>query len=113
VSAAGPAEDEAALRARWRELVEVRLPRAATREAGWPVTLDHCFARILLDNALGRPWREVVPAPAWRRMPAPDLARAVALGEEVLAGRADLRALNLQSLALRGKIDRPAGALER
>lgn len=103
------AEEDAALRARWRDLVERRLPGAAAGRSAWPVALDHCFARILLDNALGRPWRDAIRPPAWRRMPAPDLARAVALGEAVLAGEADLARLNERSLALRGKSPVPRG----
>ena len=95
-------EDET-VRARWRDLVEVRLPGAARDRPGWPVSQDHCFARILLDAACGRPWREVVPAPAWRHTPAPTLAEAVRLGEAVLGGSADLADLNRRSLAMRGK----------
>lgn len=97
------ADPEAALRARWRELVERRLPEAARSRPGWPVRLDHCFARILLDTVCGRPWREAVRPPAWRNMPAEDLARALELGEAVLSGEADLAALNDHSLRLRGK----------
>ncbi len=95
-------EDEA-LRARWRDLVGRRLPEAARARPGWPVRLDHCFARILLDTTFGRPWREVVPAPAWRHAPADALARAIDEGEALLAGTADLAALNRRSLALRGR----------
>ena len=96
-------DDEARLRDRWRELVERTLPEAGRGRADWPMRLDHCFARILLDNAVGRPWREAVGPPAWRNLPADRLGEAVALGEAVLAGRADLHALNDRSLALRGK----------
>ena len=32
---------------------ERRLPAAAPGRPDWPVRLDHCFARILLDNACG------------------------------------------------------------
>ena len=92
------------LRAAWRELVERRLPEAARGRGDWPVRLDHCFARILLDNACGRPWRAVVRAPAWRNAPATVLAAAAALGEGVLRGEADLGALNRRSLSLRGKV---------
>ena len=95
---------DAELRRRWRDLVEARLPQAARERTGWPVSLDHCFARILLDNACGRPWREVARPPAWAKMPADTLAEAVALGEAVLDGRADLAALNRRSLGLRGKV---------
>ena len=96
-----PESADAALRARWRDLVERRLPEAARSRPGWPVRLDHCFGRVLLDNALGRPWREVVAAPAWRNMPEDRLAAALALGEAVLAGGVDLATLNRRSLVLR------------
>ena len=98
--------EDAALRTRWRDLVGRRLPETALAAGDWPVLLDHCFARILLDNACGRPWREVAGPPAWRLMPAPILAVAVTLGEAVLEGRADLAALDRRSLALRGKVRR-------
>ena len=95
---------EGDLRDRWRDLVGRRLPEAAG-PCGWPVRFDHCFARILLDNALDAPWRTRVPPPAWRNVPEEDLARAVALGEAALTGEADMHALNARSLALRGKAD--------
>ncbi|KQP31173.1 GCN5 family acetyltransferase [Methylobacterium sp. Leaf104] len=91
-----------AARLRWRALVERRLPEAAGPD--WPVQRDHCFARILLDNTCGGPWRESVPAPAWANLPLDQLAAATELGEAVLTGRADLFALNRRSLALRGKL---------
>lgn len=66
--------------------------------------LDHCFQRILLDHACGGVWYERVPGrPAYRCASDGVLADAVALGEAVLEGRADLVALNRQSLAWRGK----------
>jgi RimJ/RimL family protein N-acetyltransferase len=97
------AAEDAGLRARWRDLVDRRLPAAAAARPDWPVRLDHCFARILLDNACGGPWRESVAPPAWVNMPSERLARAFDLGEAVLAGAADLGALNRRSLAWRGK----------
>ena len=94
---------DAALRRRWRELVDERLPRAARERPEWPLRLNHCFARVLLDDACGAPWRERIGAPAWREAPPALLARAIATGEALLAGEADLVALNRRSLALRGK----------
>ncbi|KQP80980.1 GNAT family N-acetyltransferase [Methylobacterium sp. Leaf117] len=92
-------------RARWRDLVERRLPEAV--RPGWPVRADHCFARILLDNTCGAPWRESVKAPAWANLSGDQLAAAIGLGEAVLAGRADLGWLNRRSLALRDKLRAP------
>jgi len=91
-------------RRRWRDLVERRLPRAARdRTRDWPVRFDHCFARILLDNTHGRPWREVISPPAWLNTNEEDLLEAINLGEEVLDGQADLHALNRRSLTMRRK----------
>lgn len=99
----GEAPDVATdLRNAYRRLVMETLP-AVAKGQDWPVHLDHCFARILLDHACGRPWREVIQAPAWRNAPAPVLQNAVKLGQAVLDGRADLWALNRQSLDWRGK----------
>ena len=88
------------LRLRWRRLVEDELPGVAAARR-WPVRLDHCFARILLDAACGAPWRTVIGAPAWRNAPRAILTTAIALGEACLAGDADLAALNRKSLAMR------------
>ena len=90
------------IRARWRDLVERRLPDAW--EPGWPVRFDHCFARILLDTSIGKPWREAITPPAWKNTPESVLKRAIATGEAVLEGEADLHALNRESLRLRGKL---------
>jgi hypothetical protein len=98
------ADEADALRARWRELVGTRLPQAAASRPHWPVTQDHCFARILLDNACGRPWREVIRPPAWQQAPAEVLEQACRMGQAVLEARADLADLNRRSLRLRGKL---------
>lgn len=92
----------------WRDLVERRLPEAARDGRDWPVRLDHCFARILLDHACGGPWRDQVRPPAHANLPADRLEAAIALGEAVLAGEADLHALNRRSLAWRGKLRQTA-----
>ena len=91
------------LREAWLDLMRRRLPEAARGRADWPIRLDHCFARVILDAVYGRPWREVIAAPAWRSMAEPELRAAIALGEAILAGDADLHALDDASLRLRGK----------
>lgn len=100
----------AKLEARWLDLTRRELP-AVSRERGWPVAADHCFQRILLDNAFGGVWYDhVAGRPAYAHADPAALARAVALGEEALAGDADLAELNHRSLAWRGKApSKPAG----
>ncbi len=96
-------------RRRWRRLVDETLPleaerrRMGPRERHWPVHLNHCFARIILDAVCEGPWRDTIPPPAWRNMDARTLARALALGEDLRRGRADLWALDAASLSMRGK----------
>jgi proline racemase len=93
----------ATLETRWLRLTRETLPALAdTRD--WPVRADHCFQRILLDHAVGGRWYDhVAGRPAYRHVAEDALTRAVALGEAVVAGEADLHALNRQSLLWRGK----------
>ena len=95
--------DRQTLETRWLELTRQTLPSVALRR-GWPVHLDHCFQRILLDNAVGGFWRDHIATPAYRNAPEDILARAVDLGEAALAGEADMATLNTNSLRWRGKL---------
>ena len=89
------------LEAHWLALTRETLPALAV-ERQWPVSADHCFQRILLDVATCGVWYDAVAGrPAYRHVDAEALVRAVALGEAVVAGTADLAALNQQSLAWR------------
>lgn len=100
---------ESSLREQWNDLYRVTLPEMARRrdpaQREWTVTLDHCFARIILDNAVGRdrPWGEVVQKPAIRSMSDDQLQRAIRLGQQIAVGEKSLIKLDHQSLAFRGK----------
>lgn len=102
-------QNREALQARWKYLCQSHLPKLAKArdpsQKTWPVYLDHCFARIVLDNAVGvdRPWTEIVRQPAVKNMSSSQLEAAVALAEEVAAGDVDLVRLDSRSLELRGK----------
>lgn len=98
-----------ALLDRWNDLMRRVLPGMAAAE-GWPIRLDHCFMRVCLDTAFGRPWHEVVRRPAVRHMTEAELARAVAVAERIAASPSLLPALNAESLRLRGKRQRRAVA---
>lgn len=95
--------NEAERRARWLTLIREELPRAVPAHPDWPISRDHCFARVVLDTVCDRPWRDVIPAPAWRRMDLDQLDRAIALAEAIRDGHVDLSTLNARSLVLRGK----------
>ena len=93
----------AELEARWLALTRQAMPDAAAAN-GWPVRFDHCFQRILLDNAAGGVWYDAIPGrPAYAHAPVAVLREAIALGEAALAGDADLAVLNRHSLDWRGK----------
>jgi hypothetical protein len=97
------ANARAALETAWLTLTRTTLP-ALAQPRHWPVSADHCFMRILLDAVHGQRWDSVVRGrPAYRHVDAERLAAAVALGEAVAAGEADLWVLNARSLAWRGK----------
>ena len=88
----------------WLRLTREVMPGLA-RARGWPVRLDHCFQRILLDAELGAPWTErLAGRPAYRSVDDRALERLIARAEAVVAGEADLHALNRESLRGRGKL---------
>ena len=95
--------DREALLARWLDLTRVALPGMAATH-GWPIRLDHCFMRVCLDAAIGRPWHEAVRRPAVRHMSDAQLAAAVTVAERIAREPACLPALNEASLRLRGKL---------
>lgn len=93
--------DRGGLEAAWLDLTRRELPGLAVAR-GWPVSADHCFQRILLDHATGGVWYDAIAArPAYRHADQAVLAAAVALGQAVVAGTADLSDLNRRSLAWR------------
>ncbi|KKY15328.1 putative methylated-dna-protein-cysteine methyltransferase [Phaeomoniella chlamydospora] len=98
------------LRSQWKTLYTVVLPAKAcakdSSQPNWPVHLDHCFARIILDDVVGEgksPWTDVLRAPAINNMSEIQLRRCIELGDEILNGTEDLGQLNEKSLNARGK----------
>ena len=86
------------LEVRWLELTRVTLPSLASGR-GWPIRADHCFQRVLLDQACGGCWYDVIAGrPAYRTASDEVLASAVALGDTIASGNIDLPALNRQWL---------------
>lgn len=97
------------LQTRWNTLYKEILPALAKAkdpaQKKWPVHLDHCFARITLDNAIGvdQPWTAVIKAPAVKNMSVEQLQAAIQLAEKIAQGEANLVELDERSLELRGK----------
>ncbi|MEL6913114.1 MAG: hypothetical protein AAFP13_01305 [Pseudomonadota bacterium] len=93
--------------ARYLHLTRQVMPREA-RARGWPVHLDHCFQRIVLDHVCGGRWYDHIKRPAVKHMSDAQAREAAAICDRILAGEADLHAMNAQSLAWRGKTRRLA-----
>ncbi|KXT10770.1 hypothetical protein AC579_2319 [Pseudocercospora musae] len=97
------------LQQRWKYLYHEYLPSLAKAkhdsQKSWPVKLDHCFARIVLDNAVGvdKPWTEVVKSPAIKNMTTTQLQSAISLADKIVQGHVVLVDLDERSLELRGK----------
>lgn len=94
----------------WKTMFQKALPEAATSKSPsqpkWPVHVDHCFARIILDKVVGggkAPWMTVIKSPAYKNMSEEQLEDAIKLGEDILSGHADLVELDEESLMVRGK----------
>ena len=83
--------------ARWLDLTRTVLPGMAAAHR-WPIRWDHCFMRVCLDNALRRPWHEVVRRPAIRHLDTAQLQAAITVAERIIADPALLPGLNRSSL---------------
>ncbi|MEM6382562.1 MAG: hypothetical protein AAF739_07810 [Pseudomonadota bacterium] len=89
---------------RYLTLTRQTMPELArTTRRDWPVRDDHCFQRIVLDALFGDVWYRHLGKPAYKHLTAGQAERAAALCDAIIEGRADLAALNAQSLVYRGK----------
>jgi hypothetical protein len=90
--------------AQYVHLTRTLMPALAqTSKRHWPVCRDHCFQRIVLDTICGGVWYDHIARPAYRHLSPAQATLAVQLCQQIIADRADLSALNQQSLAWRGK----------
>ena len=87
----------------WLQLTREAMP-ALAKKRRWPVRFDHCFQRILLDNAVGGRWYDHIARPAYRNASDAQLKQAIELGKAAIKGDEDLAALNRNSLKWRGQL---------
>ncbi|KAL9637928.1 MAG: hypothetical protein Q9164_001881, partial [Protoblastenia rupestris] len=120
------------LQTQWTALYKNTLPTLARSknpsQPCWPIQLDHCFARIILDAVIGRsekydssssslipastkqkedptpaPWTAHLKSPAVKHMSSEQLEQCITLGEAIADGKVNLEELDERSLAARGK----------
>ena len=98
------ADDLEALRDELRYLANEKFP-AVAKTGDYPVRFNHCFLRIVYDNLLGARWQTVLPKgqPAYRQLTPDQLARAIEIGEAIVADPQHCRRLNERSLRWRGR----------
>jgi hypothetical protein len=97
-------EDTTDLRREYRRLTEDVLPAEA--DGSWPVHLDHCFQRIVLDAVFGDEWYDHVDGrPARDHLTADQLREAIAVAESMRSDPDRVRDLNDRSLRYRGHDD--------
>lgn len=97
-------EEKDTLIATYMHLTKDVLPSMARSDrTNWPVSEDHCFQRIVLDNVCGGVWYEHLDRPAYKHLTNDQAQRAVGLCRDIVDGRVDLKQLNQQSLTWRGK----------
>ena len=90
---------------RYSVMTKETMPQlACTKHRNWPVRNDHCFQRIVLDTVCEGVWYDHLRRPAYKHLSRKQALQAVDLCENIIAGRADLVALNTQSLIWRGKL---------
>lgn len=99
-----PQSTHLALVEHYLHLTRTTMPTLAqTSKRHWPVRNDHCFQRIVLDTICGGVWYDHIARPAYKHLSATQASKAVQLCEQIIAEETDLRVLNQQSLAWRGK----------
>ena len=97
-------EKKDSLIATYMHLTKEVLPSMARSDrTDWPVSEDHCFQRIILDQVCGGVWYEHLGRPAYKHLTKDQAQRAVELCRDIADGRVDLKQLNQQSLIWRGK----------
>lgn len=93
------------LRQEYRWLTSVVLPQLATQRQ-FPVSEDHCFQRIILDNLFGCCWYDALESQglAYRQLSETQLRAAIALAHSIVRLPDEyLHQLNRSSLDWRAK----------
>ncbi|WP_036487116.1 hypothetical protein [Myxosarcina sp. GI1] len=95
------------LRTKYLRLVNEELP-AQAKQREFPVSLNHCFARIILDNLFNCCWYEVIDrkqGAAYKQLSSEQLEKAIEIAEDII-DKPDsyVRQLNQNSLRWRNKL---------
>jgi hypothetical protein len=100
-------DDLSELRAEYKRKVNEELPEEAQSSDGWPIHLDHCFGRVVLDNLFEDEWYSHIDGrPAYENLTKDELQQAIQIADKMLKdGKPVVEELNENSLRWRGKQD--------
>ena len=91
----------------YKHLTNQVMPEVA-RQQHWPVRLNHCFQRIILDTLFQDCWYNHLDranrTPAYRQLSEQQLEDALAIAQRMLDSPETVRQLNRESLRYRGKL---------
>lgn len=76
---------------------------AAAKKKAWPISHDHCFMRVILDNVCGCAWYDVIPSPAYQNLSEEYAIAAAQLAERIACESVSLHTLNERSKQWRKK----------
>ena len=95
------------LRAEYDRKVNEELPAQAQNSDGWPIHLDHCFGRVVLDNLFGDEWySHVDDRPAYKHLSHTELQEAIEIADRMLTeGKPLVEELNRNSLRWRDELE--------
>lgn len=95
------------LRAEYSRKVNEELPERAQNSDGWPIHLNHCFGRVVLDNLFGDEWYGHIDGrPAYEHLSPSELREAIEIADKMLTeGKSAVEQLNQNSLQWRDKLD--------
>ena len=101
-------EELSELRAEYGRKVNRELPEKAQSGDGWPIHLDHCFGRVVLDNLFGDEWYSHVDGrPAYRNLTRDELQEAIEIADRMIqGGKPVVEELNENSLRWREELCR-------
>jgi hypothetical protein len=99
--------DISTLRERYVKKVDQELPNKAQSSDGWPIHLNHCFGRVILDNIFQDEWYDHVDGrPAYENLSEQELREAIHIADRMLdKGKPIVEELNENSLQWRGELD--------
>jgi hypothetical protein len=100
-------EDLSQLRATYQQKVNEELPEQSQASDGWPIHLDHCFGRVVLDNLFQDEWYgHVAGRPAYEHLSCDELRAAIEIADRMLnEGQPAVEELNENSLRWRNELE--------